>query len=108
MVPLLGLTRYAAPAQHVLVLAEQQALADGDAAISTGDMLLGLLRADGAVAARAWRRWELPPRMCAYIAARLPTGHPESYFRAPQDGQRPPRVPGPDADHWRTSPATGS
>jgi len=53
MVPLLGLTRYTEPAQHVLVLAEQQALADGDPAISTGDMLLGLLRADRAVAASA-------------------------------------------------------
>jgi hypothetical protein len=36
-----------------MVLAEQQALADGDPAISTGDMLLGLLRADRAVAASA-------------------------------------------------------
>lgn len=53
MVPLLGLTRYTEPAQHVLVLAEQQALADGDPVISTGDMLLGLLCADGAVAASA-------------------------------------------------------
>jgi hypothetical protein len=50
MVPLLGLTRYTEPAQQVLVLAEQQALADGDPAISTGDMLLGLLRADRGVA----------------------------------------------------------
>jgi Clp amino terminal domain, pathogenicity island component len=53
MVPLLGLTRYTEPARHVIVLAEQQALADGDPAISTGDMLLGLLRADRAVAAGA-------------------------------------------------------
>jgi hypothetical protein len=53
MVPLLGLTRYTELAQHVLVLAEQQALSDGDPAISTGDMLLGLLRADRAVAASA-------------------------------------------------------
>lgn len=53
MVPLLGLTRYTEPAQHVMVLAEQQALADDDPAISTGDMLLGLLRADRGVAASA-------------------------------------------------------
>jgi len=53
MVPLLGLTRYTGPAQQVLVFAEQQALADGAPAISTGDMLLGLLRADHAVAAAA-------------------------------------------------------
>ena len=53
MVPLLGLTRYTDPAQQVLVFAEQQALADGAPAISTGDMLLGLLRTDHAVAAAA-------------------------------------------------------
>ena len=53
MVPLLVLTRYTEPAQHVMVLAEQQALADGGPAISTGDMLLGLLRADRGVAASA-------------------------------------------------------
>jgi hypothetical protein len=53
MVPLLALTRYTEPAQHVMVLAEQQALADGDPAISTGDMLLGLLRADRGVAANS-------------------------------------------------------
>ena len=51
MVPLLALTRYTEPVQHVMVLAEQRALADGDPAISTGDMLLGLLRADRGVAA---------------------------------------------------------
>ena len=51
MVPLLALTRYTEPAQHALVLAEQHALADGDPAISTADILLGLLCADGAVAA---------------------------------------------------------
>lgn len=55
MVPLLALTRYTEPAQHVLVLAEQQALADGDPAISTGDLLLGLLGADRGVAAGALR-----------------------------------------------------
>ena len=53
MVPLLALTRYTEPAQHALVLAEHRALADGDPAISTADMLLGLLCADGAVAASA-------------------------------------------------------
>jgi Clp amino terminal domain, pathogenicity island component len=53
MVPLLGLTRYTGPAQQVLVLAEQRALADDYPAISTGDMLLGLLCADHAVAAGA-------------------------------------------------------
>jgi hypothetical protein len=53
MVPLLALTRYTEPAQHVMVLAEQQALVDGGPAISTGDLLLGLLRADGGVAASA-------------------------------------------------------
>ena len=53
MVPLLGLTRYTGPARQVLLFAEQQALADGDPAISTGDMLLGLLRTDHAVAAAA-------------------------------------------------------
>jgi Clp amino terminal domain, pathogenicity island component len=53
MVPLLALTRYTEPAQHALVLAEQQALADGDPAISTADILLGLMCADGAVAAGA-------------------------------------------------------
>jgi hypothetical protein len=53
MVPLLGLTRYTEPAQHVMVLAEQQALADGATAISTGDMLMGLLRTDRGVAASA-------------------------------------------------------
>jgi hypothetical protein len=53
MVPLLALTRYTEPAQHVLVLAEQEALADGDPAISTGDLLLGLLGADRGVAAGA-------------------------------------------------------
>jgi hypothetical protein len=36
-----------------MVLAEQQALADGDPAISTGDILLGLLLADRGVAASA-------------------------------------------------------
>ena len=55
MVPLLALTRYTEPAQHVLVLAEQQALADGDPAISTGDLLLALLGADCGVAAGALR-----------------------------------------------------
>ena len=51
MVPLLALTRYTEPAQHVLVSAEQQALAGGDPAISTGDLLLALLGADRGVAA---------------------------------------------------------
>ena len=55
MVPLLALTRYTEPAQHVLVLAEQQALADGDPAISTGDLLLALLGADRGIAAGALR-----------------------------------------------------
>lgn len=56
MVPLLGLKRYTEPAQYVLVLAEQRALADDDPAISTGDILLGLLRADRGVAASALER----------------------------------------------------
>jgi len=55
MVPLLALTRYTEPAQHVLVSAEQQALAGGDPAISTGDLLLALLGADRGVAAGALR-----------------------------------------------------
>ena len=51
--PMPGWTKFTEPAQHVMVLAEQQALADGDPAISTGDILLGLLHADRGVAASA-------------------------------------------------------
>lgn len=51
--PMPGLTKFSEPAQYVMVLAEQQALADGDPAITTGDILLGLMRADRGVAASA-------------------------------------------------------
>jgi hypothetical protein len=70
MVPLLALTRYTEPAQHALVLAEQQALADGDPVISTADMLLGLLCAESWRTSRAWTR--TARRMASPGASRLP------------------------------------
>jgi ATP-dependent Clp protease ATP-binding subunit ClpC len=53
MAPLLSLTQYTDPARHVMLLAEQQALEDNAPAITTGHVLLSLLREDRGVAARA-------------------------------------------------------
>jgi ATP-dependent Clp protease ATP-binding subunit ClpC len=53
MVPLLRMTQYTGPARHVMLLAEQQALAANAPAITTGHILLGLLHEDQGAAARA-------------------------------------------------------
>ncbi|MBV9093272.1 MAG: hypothetical protein JO132_05275 [Streptosporangiaceae bacterium] len=58
MVPLLTLTRYTRPAQHVLIRAEQQALADGDPAISTGDMLLACCTLTAEWRQAPWSPWD--------------------------------------------------
>jgi Clp amino terminal domain, pathogenicity island component len=53
MVPLMSLRQYTTHLQHVMVIAEEEAIAGNASAISTGHMLLGMLRERGCVAARA-------------------------------------------------------
>src|SRR5215510_1269985 len=53
MVPLMSMRQYTVPLQHVLVIAEEEAIAGDASAIGTGHVLLALLRERGCAAARA-------------------------------------------------------
>jgi ATP-dependent Clp protease ATP-binding subunit ClpC len=53
MVPLMSMRQFTGPAQHVMVIAEEVAVAGDASAVGTGHVLLAMLREGDCVAARA-------------------------------------------------------